>query len=687
MATDPYRYFRVEAHELLEGLSQGVLELEKDGVGTERIGHLLRLAHTLKGAARVVKQPRIAELAHAVEGVLAPHREAPGPVGLECVNEVLRMLDAIAAEIASLDRAVEGGGEGRPPPATDEPLERIHVEIGEMDDLHEEVSEASVQLTALRRENGAVERTRQVALLLLDHLRPSRGTELDGTAGVASIGRARALAEELRGALDGVGRNLATGIDHLEGALAQVRNTANRLRLLPTSAVFTSLERAARDAAQSLQKRVEFQTSGGETRLDAHVLAALRSALLHAVRNAVAHGIEAESERVAAGKSAVGRVELHVERRGNRIMFTCRDDGRGIDVEAVRRAAARRGLLSASEAEALSVDRAVQLILQGGVTTTRAVTEVSGRGIGLDVVRETAARLKGEVSVVSEPGRGTTIEIRVPVSVSSLTALVVSGLGISASIPLDAVRRTLRVADSEIARSGESDSILCDGEVIPFLPLARALGRQMAPGRDHRPWSVVVVQSGAGLAAIGVDRVLGTATVVVRALPPVADADPLVAGASLDAAGDPQLVLDPGSLVAVARAGRGLPADSAVMSRPSVLVVDDSLTTRMLEQSILESAGYEVDLATSAEEALNKARDQCYRLFVVDVEMPGMDGFEFVARTRADPGLRETPAILVTSRSSAEDRRRGEQVGARAYIVKSEFDQAYLLQTIRELVG
>jgi two-component system chemotaxis sensor kinase CheA len=369
------------------------------------------------------------------------------------------------------------------------------------------------------------------------------------------------------------------------------------------------------------------------------------------------------------------------------VTFTCRDDGRGIDVEAVRRAAARRGLLSASEAAALSMEQVVHLVLQGGVTTTGAVTEVSGRGVGLDVVRETAARLKGEVSVRSEPGRGTTIAICVPVSLASLTALVVSAGGITASLPLDAVRRTLRVAESEIARSGESDSILCDGAAIPFLPLARALGRQTAPARDHRPWSAVVVQSGAGLAAMGVDRVLGTATVVVRALPSLVDPDPIVAGASLDAAGDPQLVLDPASVVAAARTGRGLRTESAAVSQLPVLVVDDSLTTRMLEQSILESAGYEVDLATSAEEALGKARGRGYRLFVVDVEMPGMDGFEFVARTREDPVLRETPAILVTSRSSAEDRRRGEQAGARAYIVKSEFDQAYLLQTIRELIG
>jgi two-component system chemotaxis sensor kinase CheA len=173
----------------------------------------------------------------------------------------------------------------------------------------------------------------------------------------------------------------------------------------------------------------------------------------------------------------------------------------------------------------------------------------------------------------------------------------------------------------------------------------------------------------------------------MRALPGVVEADPVVLGASLDAEGNPQLVLDPGGLVAAAERGRGATSEEARPQRAPVLVIDDSLTTRALEQSILESAGYEVDLAVSAGDALTKAHDRRYSLFIVDVEMPGMDGFEFVAQTRSEAALRDIPAILVTSRNGAEDRRRGEQVGARAYFVKGEFDQGQLLQTIRTLIG
>jgi two-component system chemotaxis sensor kinase CheA len=270
---------------------------------------------------------------------------------------------------------------------------------------------------------------------------------------------------------------------------------------------------------------------------------------------------------------------------------------------------------------------------------------------------------------------------------SSLTALVVDAGGVSASVPLDAVRRTLRLLDSDIARSPDNDSIVYDGNVIPFIPLARALGRPTSSDRGKRHWSAVVIQSGTTLAAVGVDRLLGTASVVVRPLPSHTEVDTIVAGAALDAEGHPQLVLDPEGLIAAAKERRGAISKPDVLPRRPVLVVDDSLTTRMLEQSILESAGYEVELATSAEEALGKAKHKRYALFVVDVEMPGMDGFEFVASTRADAVLRETPAILVTSRGSAEDRQRGKDAGARGYIVKGEFDQGHLLQAIRELIG
>jgi two-component system, chemotaxis family, sensor kinase CheA len=687
MVKDQYKYFRIEARELLEGLNHAVLDLERGERGKDLVGRLLRFAHTLKGASRVVKQPGIAELAHSIEDAFAPYREGQSAIPKGCTNRVLEMLDMIAAKVASLDSpTAEPKGETQRPVAKGF-FETVRVEIEEMDTLLDGVSEASVQITALRREVAALERSRVLAGNLLDSVALQHSAKTAGTGWNAVLGKARATAEELRNHLERLERNFAAGIDQVETEFAQVRDAANRLRLLPAATVFAPLERAVRDAAQSLHKEVRFESAGGGSRLDAHVLAAIREALPHVVRNAVAHGIEPPRERAAAGKPLEGRVELRVERRGNRVAFICTDDGRGIDLNAVRRAAVRRGLVAASDAASLGLEEVVQIMMQGGVTTMSTVDEVSGRGIGLDVVRETAARLKGEVRVRSETGKGTSLEICVPVSLSSLTALEVEAGGTVAALPLDAVRRTMRVVDRDIVRSAEMDSIVYEGTVIPFLALVKALRSKAMADPKRQFWSAVIVEASGSVAAIGVDRLLGTTSVVMRSLPSLTAAESIVAGASLDREGHPQLVLDPEGLVATAFLGRAPIVEIASAKRASVLVIDDSLTTRMLEQSILESAGYEVDVATSGEEGIEKARGKRYGLFLVDVEMPGMDGFEFVSRAQADASLRTVPAILVTSRSAMEDRRRGEQVGARGYIVKGEFDQVYLLRLIREFMG
>jgi two-component system chemotaxis sensor kinase CheA len=687
MVKDPYKYFRIEARELLEGLSAAVLELEGGQCGKDLLGRLLRFAHTLKGAARVVKQPGIADLAHSIEDVFIPYREGRGPIPQERTSQVLGMLDTIADKVASLDsRGAQSKGETQRP-ATEELFDTVRVEMEEMDALLNGVSEASVRLISLRREVETVERARQLAGDLLGTATRQLELEARGAGWNATSAKARATAEELRSHLERLGRNFVAGIDEVETELAQVRGVTNRLRLLSVATVFASLARAVRDAAQSLHKEVLFESAGGAIRLDAHVLAALRDALPHVVRNAVAHGIESPPERAAAGKRHQGLVALRVERRGNRVVFTCTDDGRGLDVEAVRRAAVRKGVVAASDTTTLGMEEAVQIILKGGVSTARVVDGLSGRGIGLDVVRETVARLKGEIHVRSVAGKGTSLEICVPVSMASVTALEIDVDGSVAALPLDSIRRTLRVADHDIARSADRDSLVYEGKVIPFLALSSALRKNTVADSKRRFWPTVIVEASSGLAAIGVDRLLGTTIVVVKSLPSLTRAETVVAGASLDAQGNPQLVLDPEGLVATAHFGRAAPLEPISAKRVAILVVDDSLTTRMLEQSILESAGYEVDVATSGEEALEKARAKQFGLFLVDVEMPGMDGFEFVSRTQADAALRTVPAILVTSRHAIEDRRRGAEVGARGYIIKSEFDQVNLLRMIRQSTG
>lgn len=686
MASDPYKYFRIEARDLLDGLGQGILELERGGATRAVVGRLLRLAHTLKGAARVVRQVEIAELAHTAEDLFGPFRESENPVPPERIHDVLSLLDAMETRLKALEPQSEPEQDAATQAPTEELFRSVRVAIDDIDKALDGVAEASVSLEALRKSTLPLDDAIAMSKTLCDLLAARQNGELERAG--TMFARARSLSERVQVSLQQLRRKLVVEVERTRRDIVQVRDTTRQLRLVPTSAAFASLERTARDAAESLKKRIRFEAAGGDTHIDAHILGALRDALLHVVRNAVAHGIENEADRLAAGKPTAGLVQLNVERRGPRIAFICKDDGRGFDLQAIRQEAIRRQLVSPPEkAASLDLEEAVGLVFQGGITTTKSVTEISGRGVGLEVVRDITARLKGDVTAHTETGRGTTVEICVPVSLTSIATLLVDAGGMVASLPMDSIRGALRVTLDQIARSPEGETILFEEEVIPFLPLAAALEMESPMTRSDRPWSVAVIRNDARLAAIGIDRIVGTSNIVMKPLPSAIAPVPSVAGASFDEEGNPHLLLDPAGLVAAVRAGRGPLPPPAPVARPRLLVIDDSLTTRMLEQSILESAGYEVDVAVSGEEALDRVRQRHYALFVVDVEMPGIDGFEFIRRTKHDPTLREIPSILVTSRASAEDRRRGEEAGAQAYIVKSEFDEAGLLQRIHNLTS
>jgi two-component system chemotaxis sensor kinase CheA len=690
MANDPYKYFRVEARELLDQLGRGVLDLEKSPSTSDLVARLLRLAHTLKGAARVVKQREIADHSHAVEDVLAPYRETPGPVPRDLIDLLLKLVDGIGKSIAGL----------APPPDQQQqqqvdrpsskqqgetPLRTVRADIAEVDELLDGVAEAHTQLSSVQRSVSGLERARHLVDLVAKQLAAPRARGAERSRNGEPGNKTHSLVEELESVIGTFDRNLASGLEQMDRELRQIRESAERLRLLPASSLFSSLERTARDVAQAQGKCVVFEVKGGDVRLDAHVLGEIQPALMQIVRNALAHGIESESDRIAAGKPPEGRVVLEVSQRRRRVAFVCRDDGRGVDLEAVRRAAQRKGGLS-KETDGMGTEDLLRFLLVGGISTSGTVTEVSGRGIGLDVVREAVERLGGEVAVRTERGKGTTLELTVPLSLASLETLVIETSGVAATIPLDAVRSSVRLAPEEIARTAQGDTIVYEGKVIPFLPLARIVMANAPSAGAVRHWSAVIVEAANGIAAVGVDRLLGTTNLVLHPLPELAHAAAVVAGASFDSQGAPQIVLDPDGLVAEAQRERTVESQPQAM-RPPILVIDDSLTTRMLEQSILESAGYLVEIATSGEDALEKASQKRYWLFLVDVEMPGIDGFTFIERTRSDADLRDISSILVSSRDSPEDHERGRKVGAQAYIVKGEFNQGQFLERVRKLVG
>jgi two-component system chemotaxis sensor kinase CheA len=683
MAQDPYKYFRPEARELLDQFAQGILELEKDGKREGAVQRLLRLAHTLKGAARVVKQANIADRAHAIEDTLAPFRDSADTMAREEIDAILAHLDEIGSQLVTLVPADSGQTPAPGKPAIEDAPRSIRADIAEMDAVLYGVAETHARVNAIRRAAESIEQAGHLADLLHAQLASHGTTDRDRQG--SNLVHLIAVAEELRRKVGILASNIGSSIERADREMRQLRDAAEGLRLVPADSLFTALERTARDSARALSKRVAFEGTGGDIRLDADVLGLIQGALIQLVRNAVAHGIELESERLSAGKRAAGRVAVGVSRRGRKIAFECCDDGRGVVLDAVRQIAVQRGLANESKKEFSAAD-AVRVLLHGGITTSATVTDTSGRGVGLDVVRETVERLGGEVTLRIDPGRGTRFEIVIPRSLTAMETLMVEAdsIGSATAIPLDGIRRTLRLSASDISCAASGASILFEDQAIAFVPLATALGVKHASVR--RNWTAIIVAGSGGIAAIGVERLLGTGRVVIRPLPDRLSASPIVIGASLDADNNPQLILDPDGLIAAAHGVHSSDAIVAARKRP-VLVVDDSLTTRMLEQSILESAGYDVDVASSGEEALDQVRRKPYALVLTDVEMPGIDGFTVVERLRSDPALRGIPAILVSSRAAPEDRQRGREVGAQGYIVKSEFDQAELLSMIAPMVG
>jgi two-component system chemotaxis sensor kinase CheA len=685
-ARDPYKYFRVEARELLEGLQRGVAGLETPDGDPDRIPALLRLAHTLKGAARVVRLAAVSDLAHQMEDILAPCRETAAPPPREQRAELHRLLAAITAGLAVIDQPVAAPAEASAPAASSAPpapalLDTVRLQVAEVDTALAGMTDLAAELASLRADFRGFAHAAQQARLLRALAARSRPGAGDSGAAV----RWQMDAGDLATGLDEARQRASARLERLDRDLRRLHEETGRLRLIPTKALQAFLERTALDAAQALGKRVRVDLATRAPRLDSSVFAGLQEALLHLVRNAVAHGIEADAARLAAGKPAEGCIRVRLTPGAGRLRVGCEDDGAGIDTEAVRRVAVARGWIGASPAAPLDMAGAIRLLLRGGVSTTRTATEMSGRGVGLDVARAAVARLGGELTVHSVAGRGTSVVLEIPVALAAIEALVVESGGGQFLLPLESVQQVVRAEAGAIRRVAQREELHFGNRAIPYASLHQLVSPRGDPLRPTRRHVTAVVLAEVA-AAIGVDRLLGATEAVVRPLPALADAAPFVTGASLGADGAPRLVLEAGALAREIGALSVESAEPPAVHLP-ILVVDDSLTTRMLEQSILESAGYTVDLAVSGEDALKRLRERRYSLLLVDIEMPGMDGFALIRQLRGDPAWREIPAILVTSRESSEDRQRGLEIGAQDYVIKGEFDQRRLLRRVGELLS
>ena len=482
-------------------------------------------------------------------------------------------------------------------------------------------------------------------------------------------------------------RNLGDDARSLGGTTARLIEGLRRLRMRPFADLAESLPRAARDVAVNLGKGVDLVVDGQEVEADRTVLDALREPLLHLVRNAIDHGIETPDVRTRGGKPSAGTLRVAASLRGDRLTVTVIDDGAGLDIPAIRAALARSG--RQVPADDHDVARA---LFESGFSTRREATAFSGRGVGLDIVRDAVNRLGGTVDVDWVPGKGTTFTIDAPVSVATLRTLVVLAGGQMFAVPTSFVQRLARVPRSAV-RQLEGRSVIVSGETpVPLVSLARLLGPPLV---DHPPegdLTVVVLVAGARTLAIAVDDVTEEREIIVRPLEHAgAEADAYYSGAALLDGKRVALVVNVAALaVSGSRAERSASVSfGAVVERRRhrVLVVDDSITTRTLEQSVLSASGFDVETAVDGSDAWRMIEDAKYDLVITDVEMPRMNGLQLCERIRASAEHAKLPVILVTSLDKPEQRARGLEAGADAYITKSSFDQDTLLAIVRQLVG
>ena len=721
--------FNAEAAEHLQTLNLALLALEVRPEAPRRrelLDEAFRAAHSLKGAARAVSLDTIEQVANAMESVLAQAKQAQEHMAADAYDVLYDALDAVGQLVAGQTVAIEplisrlaqvSGAETESPataahdPAVealpvadaqpigeasaaaangtraDDPTvvkaaasseETIRVAIAKLDNLMAQVGELLV--TRMNTEQRAVE-VRSIRNQLKDspkfwHEIKALLPQVDGDTGERLTELLSRYQERMQATLqdiDRIDQHLRQDTLRLGEIATQLQDSVRYVRMVPFESLAPVLQRAVRDAARSEGKQVAFTLSGGDIELDKKVLEALKDPLLHMLRNAVSHGIEAPAERTKQGKPVEGSVTVALQQRGAEVHITVQDDGAGFDLKGLRRAGSR----TAGEwlDDHASVEDVIELAFISGVTTAPQVTAISGRGVGLDVVRQQLEALQGRIHVDTVPGEGSSILLVVPVTLAVMRGLLVQVGDERYVLPLLSVEKIIEARQS-FSVQGQL-MITVDGATLPLVALAGLLERPFTLERGAAMLVVVMAVAEQRLALV-VDDVLTEQELAIKPLGKPLRHVRNVAGAAILGDGNPVLILNTADLLRAAKgAGKRLAVQYDEAAQPQrnahILVVDDSITTRSLEKNILEMAGYEVTTATDGVEALRLLNEKRVDLVVSDIQMPNMDGIVFTRHLRGNQAFKDLPLILVTSLESREDRERGLIAGANAYIVKRGF--------------
>ncbi len=752
--------FREEVRSHASSLSSGLVDLERDPANPQRIEPLMRAAHSLKGACRIVGLDLAVALAHDTEDGFVAAQAGKIRITPAAIDTFLRVADVLAAlaeeepirwvakyraEVAQLLQQVGTVNRGEtptspaisaepevapdivvsPPPTVPEAAGKgatatteqpVLVDVaGTHTPTHAEPAESVVRVTAqslnrlmsLAGESLVQARWLQpfaTAMLELKKLQDHIAARLDTLAhGIATGQPADALAPVAADArrLSGKCRQvLGERISEFEEHAGQAEDLNSRLyrevivsRMRPFSDGAHGLPRLARDTARRLGKAVRLDVVGQSTEVDRDILEKLEAPLTHLVRNAIDHGLESPEVRASAGKLAEGVVRIEARHRGGMLSIAVSDDGGGIDVEKLRKKIVSQGRSTADAASRMSDAELLEFLFLPGFSTASQVTEVSGRGVGLDVVQDIVRKVGGSVQISTHLGRGTTFHMLLPLTLSVVRAVLVDIAGEPYAFPHNRIDRLVRVPRSEVSSLQHRQFVNVDGRNVGLVLASQLLDLPGEPPAGGE-LPVLLLSDVSGTYGLIVEAFRGEQDLVVRPLDPRLGKVPNVSAAAILDDGSPVLIADVEDLVRsmdrFIQTGTLRRCDAAPLrtaAKKRILVVDDSITVREVQKQILRGRGYDVEVAFDGQDGWNRVRAESFDLVVSDVDMPRMTGLEFVRKIREDQRLRELPVVIVSYKDREEDRLRGLDAGANHYLTKSSFQDDSFVEAVSALIG
>ena len=704
--------FTVEAGEHAAAIAAGLVSLQRAEPADERAGIieiLIREAHSLKGAARAVGSKEIEGVCQSLESVLAALKRRPSsssPQLYDVLHRAGDLLYSLAARegqgdarklpVAEVVHSLEGLLKDEPAQESETPQvprrevsltsgqETVRVATSKLDSVLRQAEELLTTRLAVGRQAAELkELHRQLSSWKKNWTRnPALGT----------LGRAL---ESIIAETEDIARKAERNQQSLSATVARLQEDMRRVLLQPFATILDVIPKLIRDLSRDQGKEADLLIRGSEIEIDKRILEEMKDPLIHLVRNCIDHGVETSEERGRKGKQPRGRILISSSPiDGSNVEILIEDDGAGIDCARVRAAALRMGILSREQAEKFNAEESMPFIFHSGLSTAAMITDVSGRGLGLAIVQEKVGKLGGRMSVENRPGGGTVFRIVLPLALATLRGVIVQAGGQLYAFPAAGVERVVQVDRDEVRTVENREAVRLGGQALALVRLRDVLetpGPAPAAELTGKLPAVVLHCTGRRIVFL-VDQIIDEQEILVKNLGSQLRRVRNLAGATLLGTGKTVPVLNIPDLILSAQrlSASGLKPAAQVEEKPaspkSVLLVEDSITSRMLLKSILENAGYEVSLAVDGIDAITRLRSGSYDLVVSDVQMPRMNGFDLTAKIRLDKKLGETPVVLVTALESREDRERGIEVGANAYIVKSSFDQSNLLEVIGRLL-